>query len=133
MRLPSETQDLAAPQPRRRLDHRAESGSHDKAAHRAERLAARRAARHGVTAAPGAKRPTLHDTSPMGIKYMDALIVTPYRTLPCATHDHACQYCYVCIAETLRDDNVQLDLQQVGGWPCLRCGEYVWGAERVPV
>ena len=132
MRLPSETQDLAAPQPRRRLDHRAESGRHDKAAHRAERLAARRAARHGVTAAPGEKRPTLHDTSPMGIKYMDALIVTPYRTLPCATHDHACQYCYVCIAETLRDDNVQLDLQQVGGWPCLRCGESVWGAERVP-
>ena len=133
MRLPSETQDMAASQPRRRLDHRAESGSDDKAAHRAERLAARRAARHGVTAAPGAKRPTLHDTSPMGIKYMDALIVTPYRTLPCATHDHACQYCYVCIAETLRDENVQLDLQQVGGWPCLRCGEYVWGAERVPV
>ena len=85
-----------------------------------------------MTAAPGATRPTLHDTSPMGIKYMDALIVTPYRTLPCATYDHACQYCYVCIAETLRDDNVQLDLQQVGGWPCLRCGEYVWGAERVP-
>ena len=87
---------------------------------------------HGVTAAPGETRPTLHDTSPMGIKYMDALIVTPYRTLPCATYDHACQYCYVCIAETLCDENVQLDLQQVGGWPCLRCGEYVWGAERVP-
>jgi len=132
MPQPSETHS-AASQPRRRLDQRAETVADEKAAHRAERLAARRAARHGVTAAPGATRPTLHDTSPMGIKYMDALIVTPYRTLPCATYDHACQYCYVCIAETLCDENVQLDLQQVGGWPCLRCGEYVWGAERVPV
>ena len=131
MPQPSETHS-AASQPRRRLDQRAETVADEKAAHRAERLAARRAARHGVTAAPGATRPTLHDTSPMGIKYMDALIVTPYRTLPCATYDHACQYCYVCIAETLCDENVQLDLQQVGGWPCLRCGEYVWGAERVP-
>ena len=131
MPQPSETHS-AASQPRRRLDQRAETVADEKAAHRAERLAARRAARHGVTAAPGETRPTLHDTSPMGIKYMDALIVTPYRTLPCATYDHACQYCYVCIAETLCDENVQLDLQQVGGWPCLRCGEYVWGAERVP-
>lgn len=123
---------LAAFRQDHRLDQRTETYPNEKAAQRAERIAARRAARHGVTAAHSETRPTLHDTSPRGIKYMDALIVTPYRTLPCATHDHACQYCYVCISETLCDDNVQMDLQQVGGWPCLRCGEYVWGAERVP-
>lgn len=125
--------DLSVTRKDQRIDPQTGTYSSDKAAHRAERIAARRAARYGVTDARSETRPTLHDTSPTGIKYMDALIVTPYRTLPCATHDRACQYCYVCITETLCDENVQMDLEQVGGWPCLRCGDYVWGAERVPV
>lgn len=101
----------------------------DRAAQRAERMAARRAARKSAESTnTQTPRPGLQDTSPHGIKYMDALIATPYKTLPCA---QGCQYCYVCIAEKLRDENMEDDLQQDGGWPCLRCGTSVWGAERV--
>lgn len=74
--------------------------------------------------------PSLLSASPNGIKYMDALITIPYQTLPCAEKGHTCRYCYYCIAEKLVDESMSDELQD-GGWPCLRCGERIWGAERV--
>lgn len=105
----------------------------DRAAERALKLAERRAARQAASARPAAvtEKPSLYGTSPNGIAYMDALLVTPYQALPCASQGHTCRYCYYCIADKLLDDAMADELQDTGGWPCLRCGEPIWGAERV--
>ncbi|WFD41780.1 peroxisome assembly protein (Peroxin-2) [Malassezia psittaci] len=76
------------------------------------------------------KRPSLLAASPNGIRYLDALAITPYQTLPCVEKGHDCIYCYYCIAEQLLSDNMADELADNGGWECLRCGEYVWGAKR---
>lgn len=104
----------------------------DRATERAQKLAERRAARtrvHNALSTEDDGRPSLWGMSPNGIKYLDALIVTPYQTLPCVSMGHSCQYCYYCIAEKLLDEGMDDNLQD-GGWPCLRCGELIWGAER---
>lgn len=113
----------------------AETEVSERARDRAKRLEARRAARKAATATGAALEPTpkLDDTSPNGIRYMDALLVTPYQTLPCAQKGRDCQYCYYCIVDKLLDDNMADDLQAGGGWVCLRCGDHVYGAERVVV
>ncbi|GAC73553.1 predicted E3 ubiquitin ligase [Moesziomyces antarcticus T-34] len=63
--------------------------------------------------------------SPDGIAYADAIVTTPYETVPCA---HA--YCYVCIAKQLLDDEMEDELDEEDdqgrrGWKCLRCNTRV--------
>lgn len=109
------------------------SDAAQRAAARAAKLAERRAARQvraSAPAQPTETRPSLLAASPNGIRYLDALATTPYVTLPCVDHGHACVYCYYCIAEQLLSENMADELQDQGGWECLRCGEYVWGARR---
>ncbi|WFD19398.1 peroxisome assembly protein (Peroxin-2) [Malassezia caprae] len=119
---------------RQKRDQSAAEQVSQRASERAQRLEARRAARKAATASRSADHePTLEDTSPNGIKYMDAILVTPYQTLPCAQKGRSCQYCYYCIADKLLDEDMGEDLQAGGGWACLRCGDYVYGAERVVV
>ena len=119
---------------RQKRDQSEADRTSERALERARRLEARRAARKAATVSWSADHaPKLDGTSPNGIKYMDAILVTPYQTLPCAQKGRTCQYCYYCIAEKLLDENMGDDLQAGGGWACLRCGDYVYGAERVIV
>lgn len=109
------------------------SAAAQRAAARAAKLAKQRAARQARASAPtqsAETRPSLLAASPNGIRYLDALATTPYVTLPCVDRGHRCVYCYYCIAEQLLSENMADDLQDQGGWECLRCGEYVWGARR---
>lgn len=76
------------------------------------------------------QRPSLLASSPNGIRYLDALATTPYETHPCAEKGTGCVYCYYCIAQKLLDEPMADELQHTGGWACLRCGEYVYGAGR---
>lgn len=109
------------------------SAAAQRAAVRAAKLAERRAARRAQGAQPQeTSRPSLLAASPNGIKYLDALATTPYQTLPCAEKGNGCIYCYYCIAEKLISESTDDDLQDQGGWECLRCAERVYGAERVP-
>lgn len=60
-----------------------------------------------------------------GIAYADAIVTTPYETLPC---HHA--YCYVCIAKQLLDEEMEDELDEEDergqrGWKCLRCNTRV--------
>ncbi|PKI85073.1 Pex2p [Malassezia vespertilionis] len=95
------------------------SAVQQRAAQRATKLEAIRAAKrhgkHGET-----HRPSLLMASPNGIKYLDALATTPYRTLPCADEGKHCTYCYYCIAEKLLAESMDDALQEAGGWECLR-------------
>lgn len=122
---------VAARQKREKVDTDKEVS--ERALERAKRLEARRAARQAESAWSPDSLPQLDGASPNGIKYMDAILVTPYQTLPCAQKGRDCQYCYYCIADKLLDENMGDDLQAGGGWACLRCGDYVYGAERVIV
>ncbi|KAJ1030344.1 hypothetical protein NDA16_001254 [Ustilago loliicola] len=63
--------------------------------------------------------------SPNGIAYADAIVTTPYETVPC---HHA--YCYVCIAKQLLDEEMEDELDEEDdqgqrGWKCLRCNTRV--------
>lgn len=69
--------------------------------------------------------------SPDGIAYADAIVTTPYETLPC---QHA--YCYVCIAKQLLDEEMEDELDEEDdqgrrGWKCLRCNARVRETRRV--
>lgn len=63
--------------------------------------------------------------SPDGIAYADAIVTTPYETLPCLH-----RYCYVCIAKQLLDEEMEDELDEEDeqgqrGWKCLRCNTRV--------
>ncbi|KAJ9476844.1 Peroxisomal biogenesis factor [Pseudozyma hubeiensis] len=63
--------------------------------------------------------------SPDGIAYADAIVTTPYETVPC---HH--RYCYVCIAKQLLDEEMEDELDEEDekgrrGWKCLRCNTRV--------
>ena len=69
--------------------------------------------------------------SPDGIAYADAIVTTPYETLPC---HHA--YCYVCIAKQLLDEEMEDELDEEDeegrrGWKCLRCNTRVRQTQRI--
>ncbi|EPQ28782.1 uncharacterized protein PFL1_03585 [Pseudozyma flocculosa PF-1] len=63
--------------------------------------------------------------SPDGLAYADALIHTAYRVEPCG---HT--YCYYCITSKLLDEDMEDELEDAGGWECLRCRTRVRKAER---
>ena len=63
--------------------------------------------------------------SPDGLAYVDAIIHTPYRSVPCA---HV--YCYYCITSRLLAEDMEDELAEEGGWECLRCRARISGAER---
>ncbi|WFC97696.1 peroxisome assembly protein (Peroxin-2) [Malassezia yamatoensis] len=108
------------------------SAAAQRAAARAAKVAELRAERRKQAPSQSTleKPPSLLAASPNGIRYLDALATTPYQTLPCVEKGHECVYCYYCIAEQLLSENMADELADNGGWECLRCGEYVWGARR---
>lgn len=71
--------------------------------------------------------------SPDGIAYADAIVTTPYETVPC---QH--RYCYVCIAKQLLDEEMEDELDEEDdlggrGWKCLRCNTRVRETRRAAV
>ncbi|TKY90553.1 hypothetical protein EX895_000551 [Sporisorium graminicola] len=71
--------------------------------------------------------------SPEGIAYADAIVTTPYETLPCCH-----RYCYVCIAKQLLDEEMEDELDEEDeegrrGWKCLRCNVRVRETRRAGV
>lgn len=71
--------------------------------------------------------------SPDGIAYADAIVTTPYETLPC---HHT--YCYVCIAKQLLDEEMEDELDEEDsqgrrGWKCLRCNVRVRETRRAAI
>lgn len=68
-----------------------------------------------------------------GIAYADAIVTTPYETVPC---HHT--YCYVCIAKQLLDEEMEDELDEQDdhgrrGWKCLRCNARVRETRRAVV
>ncbi|KAN0063107.1 peroxisome assembly protein (Peroxin-2) [Thecaphora frezii] len=63
--------------------------------------------------------------SPDGLAYADALVHTPYRALPCG-----CTYCYYCLASKLLSEEIEEELEDEGGWECLRCRARIRQMER---
>lgn len=81
-------------------------------------------AQTGANASDPARNAVL-GVSPDGIAYADAIVTTPYETIPCRH-----KYCYVCIAKQLLDEEMEDELdeedEQGGrGWKCLRCNTRV--------
>ncbi|SPO20901.1 related to peroxisome assembly protein car1 [Ustilago trichophora] len=86
----------------------------------------------GSTAADPARNAVL-GVSPDGIAYADAIVTTPYETMPC---QH--RYCYVCIAKQLLDEEMEDELDEEDeaggrGWKCLRCNTRVRETRRADV
>ncbi|CCF54052.1 hypothetical protein NDA11_002626 [Ustilago hordei] len=86
----------------------------------------------GATGSDPARNAVLGVSSD-GITYADAIVTTPYETVPC---HHA--YCYVCIAKQLLDEEMEDELDEEDdhgqrGWQCLRCNTRVRETRRAAV
>lgn len=103
-----------------------------KIAVRAAKMAERRAARKGASSMTIDRNycPTVHDTSPNGIRFLDALAFIPYATQGKKVICN-CRYCYSCIGRKFKEELTSVDLRELGGWPCLRCGDIIFTAERL--
>ncbi|KAK0558749.1 peroxisome assembly protein (Peroxin-2) [Tilletia horrida] len=67
----------------------------------------------------------LGGVSSTGLRYSDAALFVPYAAQPCG-----CQYCYFCLTERLLGEEAGEELEDEGGWECLRCATRVRGAAR---
>ncbi|CAD6900970.1 unnamed protein product [Tilletia controversa] len=67
----------------------------------------------------------LGGVSSTGLRYADAELFVPYSAQPCG-----CLYCYFCLTERLLGEEAGEELEDEGGWECLRCATRVKGAAR---
>ncbi|KAE8225392.1 hypothetical protein CF319_g1844 [Tilletia indica] len=67
----------------------------------------------------------LGGVSSAGLRYADAALFVPYSAQPCG-----CLYCYFCLTERLLGEEAGEELEDEGGWECLRCATRVKGAAR---
>ncbi|KAK0548439.1 peroxisome assembly protein (Peroxin-2) [Tilletia horrida] len=67
----------------------------------------------------------LGGVSSNGLRYADAALHVPYAAQPCG-----CVYCYFCLTEQLLGEEAGEELEDEGGWECLRCAKRVQGAAR---